>query len=134
MMDYKTVKKWSLYCYYLALEAKALGELPIAAIAFHNGEYLGEAHNIGSLHAERILLQYFNLSNLEIIVNLEPCLGCKELMKQYKVNYIYFGACETNRFSWEPTYFSGFFGMSNSHLIRSFFKRGDFSLPNGELI
>lgn len=90
------------------LEAKAAfskGEVPVGAVAVHEGKLLAGAHNRveehgdATAHAEMLVLQQaadvlgnWRLQEVDIFVTLEPCPMCAGAMILSRVRAVYFGS------------------------------------------
>lgn len=91
----------------LALQARALGEVPVGAVVVKNGVIIGRGFNqpITSIdpttHAEIVALrdaakniQNYRLVDCELFVTLEPCMMCVGAMLHARVKRVVFGAME----------------------------------------
>lgn len=91
----------------LALQARALGEVPVGAVVVKNGVIIGRGFNqpITSIdpttHAEIVALrdaakniQNYRLVDCELYVTLEPCMMCVGAMLHARVKRVVFGAME----------------------------------------
>lgn len=87
----------------LSIKASNKGEVPVAAIVVKNGIIVSEAFNnrerkqsvLG--HAEVIAIKRankkiknWNLSDCDIFVTLKPCKMCEEIIKQSRINNVYY--------------------------------------------
>ncbi|MCP3909468.1 MAG: nucleoside deaminase [Actinomycetia bacterium] len=99
----------------LAREAARAGEAPIGAVVICGGEIVAgrrnerEATNDPSAHAELLALRdaalaagSWRLSDVTVVVTLEPCVMCAGALSQARVDRVVFGAhdpkagaCET---------------------------------------
>ncbi len=99
----------------LAREAAQAGEAPIGAVVIRGGEIVAgrrnerEATNDPSAHAELLALRdaalaagSWRLSDVTVVVTLEPCVMCAGALSQARVDRVVFGAhdpkagaCET---------------------------------------
>ena len=90
-----------------ARQAAEAGEVPVGAVAVHNGRIIAAAHNgcIGGchigLHAEmRVLaqagqvLQNYRLNECDVYVSLEPCCMCAGALIQARVRRVVYAAAE----------------------------------------
>ncbi len=88
-----------------AQEGARDGEVPVGAVAVHQGSIIAAAHNspIGrcdpTAHAEILALRAaaahlgaYRLQGLEIVVTLEPCLMCFGAMLHARVSRLVYGA------------------------------------------
>jgi tRNA(adenine34) deaminase len=91
----------------LAMQARALGEVPVGAVVVKNGVIIGRGFNqpITSIdpttHAEIVALrdaakniQNYRLVDCELFVTLEPCMMCVGAMLHARVKRVVFGAME----------------------------------------
>src|SRR4051794_12756931 len=91
----------------LAEEAARLGEVPVGALAVHQGKVVGRGHNRRELdrdpfaHAELLALRQaagalgaWRLSGVTLYVTLEPCAMCAGAMVQSRVARLVFGAAD----------------------------------------
>ncbi len=89
----------------LAEDAAKLGEVPVGAVAVHEGRVVGRGHNRRELdrdplaHAELLALKEaaaalgaWRLSGVTLYVTLEPCAMCAGAMVQGRVTRLVFGA------------------------------------------
>lgn len=85
--------------------ASTLGEVPVGAVAVHEGNIIASAHNEveqnrdATQHAEILVLrrasehlQRWRLDGVSVYVTLEPCSMCIGAMVLARVNALYFGA------------------------------------------
>lgn len=79
------------------------GDVPIGAVIVQNGQIIAHGHNTREIehnimgHAEinAILeasksLKRWNLHDCELYVSLEPCSMCKEIIKQSRIDQVYY--------------------------------------------
>jgi tRNA(adenine34) deaminase len=91
----------------LAVQARALGEVPVGAVVVKDGVIIGRGFNqpISSndptTHAEIVALrdaakniQNYRLVDCELFVTLEPCMMCVGAMLHARVKRVVFGAME----------------------------------------
>jgi tRNA(adenine34) deaminase len=91
----------------LAQEAAALGEVPVGAVAVHDGKVVGTGFNRREIdrdplaHAEVLALDQaartlgcWRLSGVTLYVTLEPCAMCAGAMVQARVTRLVFGALD----------------------------------------
>lgn len=89
----------------LAEAAGKMGEVPVGAVAVHEGVIIGRGHNRREIdhdpfaHAELIAmrqasqhLRSWRLSNVTVYVTLEPCGMCAGAMVQARLGAVVFGA------------------------------------------
>jgi len=89
----------------LAKQAAGLGEVPVGAIAVHQGRVIGAAHNRRELdksplaHAELLaisqaasVLGAWRLTGVTLFVTLEPCAMCAGALVQGRLTRLVFGA------------------------------------------
>lgn len=95
---------------YLAQEAQKVGEVPVGALIFLNGEIIGEGWNRPILdhdptaHAEiRALreagqkLQNYRLVGATLYVTLEPCVMCMGAISHARIQRIVYGTSDPKR-------------------------------------
>jgi tRNA(adenine34) deaminase len=91
----------------LALQARALGEVPVGAVVVKDGVIVGRGFNQPitsndpTMHAEIVALrdaakniQNYRLVDCELFVTLEPCMMCVGAMLHARVKRVVFGAME----------------------------------------
>ncbi len=91
----------------LALQARALGEVPVGAVVVKDGVIIGRGFNQPitsndpTTHAEIVALrnaakhiQNYRLVDCEFFVTLEPCMMCVGAMLHARVKRVVFGAME----------------------------------------
>jgi tRNA(adenine34) deaminase len=91
----------------LAKQAAELGEVPVGAVAVHEGVVIGQAFNRREVdrdplaHAElmalaqaAVRLQAWRLSGVTVYVTLEPCTMCAGALIQSRIKRLVFGACD----------------------------------------
>jgi tRNA(adenine34) deaminase len=91
----------------LAQEAAALGEVPVGAVAVHDGKVVGTGFNRREIdrdplaHAEVLALNEaartlgcWRLSGVTLYVTLEPCAMCAGAMVQARVTRLVFGTLD----------------------------------------
>jgi tRNA(adenine34) deaminase len=91
----------------LALQARALGEVPVGAVVVKDGVIIGRGFNQPitsndpTTHAEIVALrdaakniQNYRLVDCELFVTLEPCMMCVGAMLHARVKRVVFGAME----------------------------------------
>ncbi len=89
----------------LAEAAGKMGEVPVGAVAVHEGVIIGRGHNRREIdhdpfaHAELLAmreasqaLRSWRLSNVTVYVTLEPCGMCAGAMVQARLGAVVFGA------------------------------------------
>jgi tRNA(adenine34) deaminase len=89
----------------LAREAEALGEVPVGAVAVHEGRIVGTGFNRREVdrsplaHAELLALDAaaralgaWRLTGVTLYVTLEPCAMCAGALVQSRVTRLVFGA------------------------------------------
>ena len=92
---------------YEAEAAAAIGEVPVGAVAVHEGTIIARAHNLvegrqdATQHAEIIVLQEtakllgrWRLSDVDIYVTLEPCPMCASALILSRVRSLYYAAAD----------------------------------------
>src|SRR5512138_2134142 len=89
----------------LAREAAAAGEVPVGAVALHEGKVVGRGRNAReaaadpTAHAELLAIQEaartlgrWRLSGVTLVVTLEPCAMCAGAMVLARIDRLVFGA------------------------------------------
>ena len=89
----------------LAQAAAKMGEVPVGAVAVHEGVIIGRGHNRREVdhdpfaHAEllamreaSVALKSWRLSAVTVYVTLEPCAMCASAMVQARLGAVVFGA------------------------------------------
>lgn len=87
----------------LANKAYQKGEIPVAAILVKNQKVISKKYNLKeqkkdiTAHAEILCireaakkLKSWNLSNCDLYVTLKPCNMCMEIIKQSRINNVYY--------------------------------------------
>ena len=119
-----------------ALKAYKKQEVPIGAIIVKNGKIISKAYNkkenkqITTKHAEIIAierackkLKTFNLNNCELYVTLEPCAMCREVIREARVENVYY-LCDKTKNVVNKTHFIKLNSSANylySRLLTDFF-------------
>lgn len=101
-------EKWMRVALDLALEAVALGEVPVGAVAVKNGQVVGRGFNLKeaqqdpTAHAEMIALREtavslknWRLLDVTLYCTLEPCPMCAGAMIQARLPRLVYGAKDT---------------------------------------
>ena len=91
----------------LAREAAELGEVPVGAVAVHDGKVIGTGFNRREVdrhplaHAEMLAMDaaarslgVWRLSGVTLYVTLEPCAMCAGALVQSRVTRLVFGAMD----------------------------------------
>jgi len=91
----------------LAREAAELGEVPVGAVAVHDGKVIGTGFNRREVdrhplaHAEMLVMDAaarklgaWRLSGVTLYVTLEPCAMCAGALVQSRVTRLVFGASD----------------------------------------
>jgi tRNA(adenine34) deaminase len=134
----------------LAREADALGEVPVGAVAVHEGRIVGTGFNRREVdrnplaHAELLALDAaaqalgaWRLSGVTLYVTLEPCAMCAGALVQSRVTRLVFGAMDPKagavgslyNLAEEPRHnhrlqvTSGILADESRLLLKSFFER-----------
>jgi tRNA(adenine34) deaminase len=134
----------------LAREAEALGEVPVGAVAVHEGRIVGTGFNRREVdrnplaHAELLALDAaakalgaWRLSGVTLYVTLEPCAMCAGALVQSRVTRLVFGALDPKagavgslyNLAEEPRHnhrlqvTSGILADESRLLLKSFFER-----------
>jgi tRNA(adenine34) deaminase len=134
----------------LAREAAALGEVPVGAVAVHEGRVIGTGFNRREVdrnpmaHAELLALDAacqalgaWRLTGVTLYVTLEPCAMCAGALVQSRVTRLVFGAMDPKagavgslyNLAEEPRHnhrlqvTSGILADESRLLLKSFFER-----------
>jgi tRNA(adenine34) deaminase len=134
----------------LAREADALGEVPVGAVAVHEGKIVGTGFNRREVdrsplaHAELMALDAaakalgaWRLTGVTLYVTLEPCAMCAGALVQSRVTRLVFGAMDPKagavgslyNLAEEPRHnhrlqvTSGILADESRLLLKSFFER-----------
>ncbi len=134
----------------LAREAEALGEVPVGAVAVHEGKVVGTGFNRREVdrnplaHAELMALDAaaktlgaWRLTGVTLYVTLEPCAMCAGALVQSRVTRLVFGAMDPKagavgslyNLAEEPRHnhrlqvTSGILADESRLLLKSFFER-----------
>jgi tRNA(adenine34) deaminase len=91
----------------LAAEAAAAGEVPVGAVALHEGQVVGRGRNAReadrdpTAHAELLAIQEaartlgrWRLSGVTLFVTLEPCAMCAGAMVLARIDRLVYGASD----------------------------------------
>ena len=91
----------------LAREAGEVGEVPVGAVALHDGRIVGRGKNAResardpTAHAELLAIQdaarklgRWRLSGVTLVVTLEPCAMCAGAMVLARIDRLIFGAAD----------------------------------------
>jgi tRNA(adenine34) deaminase len=133
----------------LAERAAAQGEVPVGAVAVHQGKVVGEAHNLREsqkdpfAHAEVLALaqasralRAWRLTGVTLYVTLEPCAMCAGAIIQGRVDRVVFGASDPKagavgslynlladeRHNHRPAVEGGFLAEESSAQLSAFFR------------
>ena len=95
---------------HLAREAQSVGEVPVGALIFFEGEIIGEGWNrpildhdptahaeITALRAAGRTLQNYRLVGATLYVTLEPCVMCMGAISHARIQRIVYGATDPKR-------------------------------------
>jgi tRNA(adenine34) deaminase len=134
----------------LAREAEALGEVPVGAVAVHEGRIVGTGFNrrevdrnplahaeLMALDAASKVLGAWRLTGVTLYVTLEPCAMCAGALVQSRVTRLVFGAMDPKagavgslyNLAEEPRHnhrlqvTSGILADESRLLLKSFFER-----------
>ena len=132
----------------LALQAQALGEVPVGAVVVKDGVIIGRGFNQPitsndpTTHAEIVALrdaakniQNYRLVDCELFVTLEPCMMCVGAILHARVKRVVFGALEPKtgvcgsvmnlpneaRLNHHATFTSGVLADECGNLLKAFF-------------
>jgi tRNA(adenine34) deaminase len=88
-----------------ALNARAVGEVPVGAVLVHEGRVLATGYNrpisshdatahaeIGALRAAGALLANYRLVDCDLYVTLEPCVMCAGAIMHARLRRLFYGA------------------------------------------
>ncbi|MCP3138518.1 tRNA adenosine(34) deaminase TadA [Pyxidicoccus xibeiensis] len=134
----------------LAREAATLGEVPVGAVAVHDGKVIGTGFNRREVdrhplaHAEMLAMDaaarqlgVWRLSGVTLYVTLEPCAMCAGALVQSRVTRLVFGApdpkagavgslynlAEEPRHNHRLQVVSGILAEDSRLLLKTFFER-----------
>jgi tRNA(adenine34) deaminase len=134
----------------LAREAGGLGEVPVGAVAVHEGRVIGTGYNrrevdrdplahaeLRALDAAAKALGAWRLTGVTLYVTLEPCAMCAGALVQSRVTRLVFGASDPKagavgslyNLAEEPRHnhrllvTSGVLAEESRHQLKSFFER-----------
>lgn len=95
-------KIWSV-CIKEASKAVLHDDVPIGAVIVQNGKIIAKSHNdrqkkadilghaeINVIKKASSKLQRWNLADCDIFVTLKPCKMCEEIIKQSRINHVYY--------------------------------------------
>jgi tRNA(adenine34) deaminase len=95
---------------HLAREAQNVGEVPVGALIFFEGEIIGEGWNrpildhdptahaeITALREAGLTLQNYRLVGATLYVTLEPCVMCMGAISHARIQRIVYGATDPKR-------------------------------------
>lgn len=95
---------------HLAREAQSVGEVPVGALIFFEGEIIGEGWNrpildhdptahaeITALREAGLTLQNYRLVGATLYVTLEPCVMCMGAISHARIQRIVYGAPDPKR-------------------------------------
>jgi len=95
---------------HLAREAQSVGEVPVGALIFFEGEIIGEGWNrpildhdptahaeITALREAGLTLQNYRLVGATLYVTLEPCVMCMGAISHARIQRIVYGATDPKR-------------------------------------
>jgi len=144
----------------LAAEAAAAGEVPVGAVALHEGQVVGRGRNARegardpTAHAELLALQEaartlgrWRLTGVTLYVTLEPCAMCAGAMVLARIDRLVLGAADPKagavgslldlsadaRLNHRFPVSRGVLGEEGGALLRDFFRarRGRGAAPDG---
>lgn len=97
------MNKYFIECMKEAQIAESNGDIPIGSVAVFNNEIVGRGHNNRLLskdvtaHAEVLAIREaadklgdWRLDQCDLYVTLEPCAMCKEIIKESRINKVYY--------------------------------------------
>jgi len=132
----------------IARDAGVRGDVPVGAVALHNGEIIAsagnerEASNDPTAHAELIVLRQaaaqlgsWRLNEVTVVVTLEPCTMCAGAMVNARLGRVVFGTFDPKagavgsrynvladpRLNHEVDVVSGVEAEAAAELLRAFF-------------
>ncbi|MBX3364839.1 MAG: nucleoside deaminase [Phycisphaeraceae bacterium] len=133
----------------LARQAAALGEVPVGAVVYRNGEILGEGFNRREMdhnpaaHAEFLAiveaarrLGDWRLNDCSLAVTLEPCIMCAGLIVNARVGRVLYGAVDPKagacaslytitsdrRLNHRPEVIAGLEAEASGAMLKTFFR------------
>jgi tRNA(adenine34) deaminase len=131
-----TDDEWMQQALVLALEAEAIGEVPIGAIVVHDGVVVGRAHNRREVdhdplaHAELLAIKQasqhlgrWRLTGCTLYVTLDPCPMCAGAVINSRLDRVVFGASDVkSRLNHKYSVVSGVLADQSAELLSRFFK------------
>lgn len=97
------MNKYFIECMEEARIAESNGDIPIGSVVVFNNEIIGRGHNNRLLskdvtaHAEILAIREaanklgdWRLDQCDLYVTLEPCAMCKEIIKESRINKVYY--------------------------------------------
>ncbi len=133
MIDY-----YEKVLYTLALKALKNDEIPVAAIIVKNGKIISRAYNKRRsksnplLHAEvqaivkaSKKIKDWRLSGCEMYVTLEPCHMCKEVIKESRIEKVYYFSINKKIINYKTDFkfLNNNFSIKCEKLLTTFFKK-----------
>ena len=133
----------------LAVQAEALGEVPVGAVVVKDGEIIGRGFNQSitsndpTTHAEIVALRdasqrikNYRLVDCELYVTLEPCTMCVGAMLHARLRRVVFGASDPKtgacgsvinlpaeeKLNHHATFVGGVLGDECSAMLKAFFQ------------
>lgn len=101
--------KYIELAYKESLKSLKTDDVPVGAVIVENDKIIAKAHNtreknhiitghaeINAVEKACKLKKTWHLDNCELYVTLEPCLMCKEVIKQARIKKIYY-ICKQNK-------------------------------------
>ena len=101
----ETDEQWMELALSQAMQASALGEVPVGAVAILDGRVIAEGHNVKeteqdpTAHAEMVVLRQaarslgnWRLAGVTLFCTLEPCPMCAGAMIQARLERLVYGA------------------------------------------
>ena len=143
-------ERWMALALEEARRAEAAGEVPVGAVAVHQGRILARGFNETilasdpSAHAEIVALRRAGIAlgvprlvDVELFVTLEPCVMCVGAMIQARIGRLVYGCddpkagaivslyelASDRRLNHRIPHRSGVLAAESSELLRAFFRR-----------
>ena len=126
--------------YFLACQAKALGEVPVGALLVKDGKVIAGAFNLRErtqnplAHAELLAMERasqrlnsWRLSSCSLYVTLEPCAMCLGALQESRISHLIYGASRplktTLQLASSLKITKGILERECSEVLKDFFKK-----------